>query len=60
MLNAATGLPTETFETPVWLAEAGIEYVADDPMDDRPFDIRTKHGTLASIPYRVEADDSAG
>ena len=47
----------ETFEIPDWLAEAGIEYVADDPMDDRPFDIRTKHGTLASIPYWVELND---
>ena len=26
-------------------------------MDDRPFDIRTKHGTLASFPYRVELND---
>ena len=26
-------------------------------MDDQPFDIRTKHGTLTSIPYRVELND---
>ena len=38
-------------------AEAGIEIVADCPMDDRSFDIRTKHGTLASIPYTVEPND---
>ena len=48
---------TETFETPDYLAEAGIDYVADDPMDDQPFDIRTKHGTLTSIPYKVEPND---
>ena len=48
---------TETFETPDYLAEAGIEYVADYPMDDQPFDIRTKHGTLTSIPYTVELND---
>ena len=31
-------------------AEAGIDYVADDPMDDWPFDIPNKRGTLTSIP----------
>ena len=40
----------ETFGTPVHLAGAGIERVVDDPMGDEPFDIRTKHATLASIP----------
>ena len=48
---------TETFETPDYLAEAGIEYVADYPMDDQPFDIRTEHGALTSIPYTVELND---
>ena len=48
---------TETFETPDYLAEAGLEYAADCPTGDRPFDIRTKHGTLASIPYTVEPND---
>ena len=47
---------TETFETPDYLAEAGIEYVADYPMDDQPFDIRTKHGTLTSIPHNGGAE----
>ena len=28
-----------------------------DPMDDQSFDIRSKHGTLASIPYTVEPND---
>ena len=26
-------------------------------MDDQPFGIQTKHGTLASIPYTVEPND---
>ena len=38
-------------------AEAGIDYVAGCPADDRTFDIRSKHGTLASIPYTVEPND---
>ena len=46
-----------TFETPYDVAEAGIEYVANEPMDGRPFDIRTKRGTLASIPDTVELND---
>ena len=37
--------------------EAGIDYAADCPMDDRPFVIRSKHGTLTSIPYSVEPND---
>ena len=37
-----------------YLAESDIGHVADVPMDDRPFDIRAKRATLASIPYRVE------
>ena len=35
----------------------GIEYVTDDPVDGRPFDIRTKRGRLASVPCRVELND---
>ena len=47
----------DTFETLDHLAGAGIEHVADCPMGDRPFDIRTKHGTLALIPHMVEPND---
>jgi allantoinase len=50
---------TETFDTVDWLAEAGIEYVADWVLDDQPVDIRTKHGTLVSVPYTVEMNDIA-
>ena len=48
---------TETWETPDRLAEQGIEYVADYPMDDLPFEIRTEHGPLISVPYTVELND---
>jgi allantoinase len=50
---------TETFDTVDWLAEAGIEYVADWVLDDQPVDIRTKHGTVVSVPYTVEMNDIA-
>ena len=55
-VDGTAGL-TETFETPDYLAEAGIEYVADYPMDDQPFEIRTEHGPLVSIPYSIEYND---
>ena len=48
---------TETWETPDYLAEQGIEHVADYPMDDLPFDIRTEHGPLISVPSTVELND---
>lgn len=48
---------TETFETPDYLKEAGIEYVADFPMDDQPFEVKTEHGPLVSVPYTVELND---
>jgi allantoinase len=50
---------TETFDTIDWLAEAGIEYVADWVLDDQPVDIKTKHGTVVSVPYTVEMNDIA-
>lgn len=48
---------TETFETPDHLTAEGIEYVADYPMDDQPFEIETENGPLVSIPYTVELND---
>lgn len=47
----------ETHDTVDWLAEAGFEYVADWVLDDQPVDLRTKHGTLVSIPYTQELND---
>ena len=48
---------TETFETLDLLAEEGIEYVSDWVNDDQPYPIRTKAGTLISVPYSSELND---
>jgi peptidoglycan/xylan/chitin deacetylase (PgdA/CDA1 family) len=48
---------TETLYTPDLLAEAGIRYLADWVIDDEPCDIKTKHGTVVSMPYSVELND---
>jgi len=50
---------TETYETIDWLAEAGIEYVADWVLDDQPCTIETPHGPVVSVPYTVEMNDIA-
>jgi peptidoglycan/xylan/chitin deacetylase (PgdA/CDA1 family) len=50
---------TETFETIDYLAEAGIEYVADWVLDDQPVYIATAHGPVVSVPYTVEVNDIA-
>jgi peptidoglycan/xylan/chitin deacetylase (PgdA/CDA1 family) len=48
---------TETYETIDWLAEAGIEYVADWVLDDQPVRIATASGPIVSVPYTVEMND---
>lgn len=48
---------TETAETIDLLAEAGIEYVADWVLDDQPVPIRTRSGSMVSVPYTVEIND---
>jgi len=48
---------TETYDTIDWLAEAGIEYVADWVLDDQPCVIKTAHGPVISVPYTVEMND---
>ena len=48
---------TETNDTPDYLAEAGIQYIADWIIDDEPVDIRTKHGKVVAMPYNVECND---
>jgi allantoinase len=50
---------TETYDTIDWLAEAGIEYVADWVLDDQPCMINTAHGPIVSVPYTVEMNDIA-
>ena len=48
---------TETYETLDYLAEAGIEYVADWVLDDQPCVLKTAHGPMISVPYTVEMND---
>jgi peptidoglycan/xylan/chitin deacetylase (PgdA/CDA1 family) len=50
---------TETYDTIDWLAEAGIEYVADWVLDDQPCMIQTATRPVVSIPYTVEMNDIA-
>jgi peptidoglycan/xylan/chitin deacetylase (PgdA/CDA1 family) len=50
---------TETYDTVDWLAEAGIEYVADWVLDDQPVRIETASGPIVSVPYTVEMNDIA-
>jgi peptidoglycan/xylan/chitin deacetylase (PgdA/CDA1 family) len=50
---------TETYDTIDWLAEAGIEYVADWVLDDQPCLIRTSSRPIVSLPYTVEMNDIA-
>ena len=68
VIKAYTGKPpvgwlgpgfTETLDTPDLLAEAGIKYIADWPLDDEPCELKTKHGTLLSLPYSIELNDIA-
>jgi peptidoglycan/xylan/chitin deacetylase (PgdA/CDA1 family) len=47
----------ETWETPDWLAEAGIEYLCDWVADEQPFTIETTSRPLVIVPYTVELND---
>ena len=48
---------TETENTLDLLAETGFEYVGDWVNDDQPYPIKTKAGTMYSIPYSIEVND---
>ncbi len=48
---------TETDDTLDFLAEAGIEYVADWVLDEQPVTLNTSHGNIVSVPYTVEIND---
>jgi allantoinase len=50
---------TETVDTPELLAAAGIRYLADWVIDDEPCTIRTRRGTLVTLPYTLELNDIA-
>ncbi len=47
----------ETWDTPDWLAEAGIEYLCDWVADDQPFTVKTTSSPLVIVPYTVELND---
>ena len=49
--------PTQTFETPEYLAGAGVEYIGDWVYDDEPTVILTQKGPLVTLPYAVELND---
>ena len=48
---------TETDETLDFLAEAGIEYVADWVLDEQPVTLKTSYRDIVSVPYTVEIND---
>ena len=48
---------TETLDTPDHLKAAGIAYVGDFVVDDRPARLATTHGPLVAMPYSVELND---
>ncbi len=50
---------TETWDTPDILAEEGYEYVCDWVLDDQPVAVRTRTGSLMSLPYTQECNDVA-
>ena len=50
---------TETYETVDILKEEGFEYVADWVLDDQPLELRTRAGSIVSVPYTQETNDVA-
>lgn len=48
---------TETESTLDHLRAAGIEYVANWPIDDLPSVLKTKHGDMLQVPYTLETND---
>lgn len=47
----------ETDHTLDYLQEAGIQYVADWVLDDQPVTLKTRKGSIVSVPYTVEIND---
>ena len=48
-----------TERTPDLMAEAGLIYHTDWMHDDQPVPIKVKSGTLVSVPYSIELNDSS-
>ncbi len=49
----------ETLNTPDLLSECGYTYVLDWCMDDQPVYLKTRTGSLLSVPYSQEINDSS-
>jgi len=48
---------TQTFETPDYLAAAGLKYTGDYVHDDEPSWIKTVHGDMVTLPYTFDMND---
>lgn len=48
---------TETEDTLDHLRAAGIDYVANWPIDDLPSALQTRHGPILQVPYTLETND---
>jgi peptidoglycan/xylan/chitin deacetylase (PgdA/CDA1 family) len=48
---------TQTYDTPDYLAAAGIKYIGDWVYDEEPTTISTNHGPLVTLPYTIELND---
>lgn len=47
----------ETLDTLDYLAEAGFRFVCDWPMDEQPVRMKTRTGSMISMPYNFELSD---
>jgi len=65
-MQAAAGAPIRGWFSPACshtpntadlVAEAGIEYYCDLYHDDQPFPVRTRTGSLVTIPYSMDVND---
>jgi len=48
---------SQTFETPDFLAAAGLKYTGDYVHDDEPSHMRTAHGEMVTLPYTFDMND---
>lgn len=48
---------TETYDTPDYLAAAGVKYIGDWVYDEEPTEISTRNGPLVTLPYSLECND---
>jgi peptidoglycan/xylan/chitin deacetylase (PgdA/CDA1 family) len=49
---------SNTLHTPDLVAQSGIEYLCDLYHDDQPTPVRVRRGSLISLPYSMEINDS--